>query len=298
MMRDGLGVWTAQFDFQPADAARDAAREIESLGYQSLWFGENVGREPFAQAAILLAATNRLVVGTGIVNIWARDPLAMLASQLTLAEAYPGRFILGLGVSHARLVEGIRGLNYHRPLSAMRDYLDAMDGLRARYRAIQPDTAPRVLAALGPEMLALAAQRADGAHTYLVPPEHTELARGRLGAGRLLVVEQAVVIDSDLETARATARSHVRRYLPLVNYTDNLRRLGFNDGDFDHDGSDRLVDRLVACGDVSAVMKRVEDHRQAGADHVCIQVVTNDLRALPAAQWRRLAATPAERRIG
>lgn len=292
MTQTGTGVWTAQLDFQPANVIRDIAREIEELGYRSVWVGENVGREPFTQAGILLAATTRLLVGTGVVNIWARDPLSTLAAQLTLAEAYPGRFILGLGVSHAYLVEGIRGLQYRRPLTAMRDYLDAMDRMRARYRAVQPDTAPRVLAALGPAMLTLAAQRADGAHTYLVPPEHTEFARRLLGPDRTLIVEQAVVINSDPNTARAIARSHVRRYLPLVNYTNNLRRLGFNDTDFQNHGSDRLIDRLVAWGDVPTINKRIEEHRQAGADHICLQAITDDLRALPTAQWRQMAPTP------
>lgn len=297
MTLDGLGVWTAQFDFQPADAVRTAAHELEGLGYRSLWIGENVGREPFTQAGILLAATSRLIIGTGVVNIWARDPLATLAAHQTLAEAYPGRFILGLGVSHARLVNDLRGLRYHRPLGAMRDYLDAMDRLRSRYRAVQPGTTPRVLAALGPRMLTLAGEQADGAHTYLVPPEHTRLARQLLGPDRLLIVEQAVVIDSDPQTARAAARAHIRRYLPLANYTNNLRRLGFDDRDFEQDGSTRLVDRLVAWGDVDRVTKRIEEHRQAGADHVCIQVITSKLRALPTIQWRQLAPTPQPRDV-
>jgi probable F420-dependent oxidoreductase len=283
----GVGIWTAQFDFQPASSVTAAARQVETLGYESLWIGENRGREPFIQAGLLLAATQRLRVATGVVNIWVRDPMATLAAQLTLAEAYPGRFVLGLGVSHALLVDR-RGHRYRQPLIAMRDYLDAMDQMRSRYRAVPPDHAPRVLGALGPRMLALAAERADGAHTYLVPPEHTAQARELVGADRMLVVEQAVALETDPDAARSLGRQHVRRYLPLINYTNNLRRLGFTDGDFANDGSDRLIDRIEAWGDAAAIAKPLDEHRQAGADHVCIQVLDPDLKALPISQWHQL----------
>lgn len=286
----GLGVWTAQFDFQPAARIREVAHELEALGYGSLWIGENVGRDPISQAALLLAGTRHLVVATGIVNIWARDPLATLAAQLTLAEAYPGRFILGLGVSHPRLVENIRGQRFGQPLRAMRDYLAAMDHIGTRYRAVRPATAPRVLAALGPRMLRLAAEHTDGAHTYLVPPEHTGDARRLLGSGKLLVPEQAVVLETDPERARDIGRQHLRRYLPLPHYTDNLRRYGFHDADLAGNGSDRLVDALVAWGDLETIARRIDQHRQAGADHVCVQALDADPRALPVRQWRELSA--------
>jgi probable F420-dependent oxidoreductase len=284
-----VGIWTSQLDFVSAAEERDAVQELEALGYGALWFGENVGREPIAQAGLVLAATERLVVATGIMNIWARDPLATVAAQATLGEAYPDRFVLGVGVSHERLVHGERGQEYRRPLARMRKYLDAMDEAAARYRAPMPPDRPRVLAALGPKMLALAADRADGAHTYFVPPEHTGQARAILGPGKLLAVEQAVVMEADPGEARAIARGHTRRYLPLVNYTANLRRLGFDDSDCAHDGSDRLVDAVVAWGDLDAVVRRVDEHRQAGADHVCLQVLGQDARRLPKQAWSDLA---------
>jgi probable F420-dependent oxidoreductase len=286
---NGVGIWTAQLDFQPANRLRAVAHELEAWGYGSLWVGENVGREPFSQAALLLESTRRLVVATGIANIWARDPLAMVAAQFTLAEAYPGRFILGLGVSHPHLVEAVRGHRFRQPLRGMGDYLAAMDRIASRYRAVRPAAAPRVLAALGPKMLRLAAERTDGAHTYLVPPAHTADARRLLGPGRLLVPEQAAVVETDPVRARETGRQHLRRYLPLPHYTNNLRRYGFTDADFTDRGSDRLVDALVAWGDPKTVMERVREHRDAGADHVCIQVLGPDPHGLPNAQWRNLA---------
>ncbi len=287
----GLGVWTAQFDFHPAPTVTAAVSEIEALGYGSVWVGENIGREPFVQAGLLLAATNQIVVATGVANIFARDPLATLATQMTLAEAYPDRFLLGLGVSHARLVNQIRGGTYQHPLAAMAGYLDAMDQARTRYRAVTPDQAPRVLAALGPRMLRLAAERADGAHTYLVPPEHTASARHLIGPDKLLVVEQAVVLEQDPGRARQIGRRHIRRYLPLTNYTDNLRRLGFTTSDFDNDGSDHLVDRLVAWGDTTAITRRLDEHRTVGANHLCVQVLDPDPKGLPLPQWRALAGS-------
>ena len=284
-----VGIWTSQLDYLTAPALRDTVQELEGLGYGALWFGENIGREPLTQAGLVLAATDRMVVATGIANIWARDPLAMVAAQATLAEAHPDRFLLGLGVSHERLVGGERGHEYGRPLGRMREYLDGMDRAALRYRAPLPEVRPRVLAALGPRMLALAAARADGAHTYFVPPEHTAEARAILGPDKLLAVEQAVVLDDDPGQARVVARRHTRRYLPLDNYVANLRRLGFDDADFEREGSDRLVDAVVACGDVEAVARRVEAHWQAGASHVCLQVIVQDVSRPPGESWAELA---------
>lgn len=285
-----VGIWTSQFDFASAPVVREAVQELEELGYGAIWFGENIGREPIAQAGLMLSATERLVVATGIMNIWARDPLTTVAAQLTLAEAYPDRFLLGLGSSHARLVDGERGHRYEQPLTKMRDYLDAMDQAAKRYRAPRVGQAPRLLAALGPKMLALASERADGAHTYFVPPEHTTGARTILGPDKLLAVEQAVVLEPDSAAARAVARRYTRRYLPLTNYTNNLRRLGFEESDFEHEGSDRLVDAVVAWGDLDAVVRRVQEHWHAGADHVCLQVISRDFRTLPRAAWNELAS--------
>jgi probable F420-dependent oxidoreductase len=214
----------------------------------------------------------------------------MTAGQLTLAEAYPERFLLGLGVSHARLVEGIRGHQYQQPFTAMRHYLDAMDAAARAYRAPKPaPPPPRVLAALGPRMLALAAERAQGAHPYLVTPDHTAKARSALGPNSWLLPEQAVVLETNRDQARAIARRHISRYLDLPNYTNNWRRLGFNEEDFEGGGSDRLVDALVAWGDAEAVSKRVKDHLDAGADHVCLQVFSAEPHGMPLRQWRNLA---------
>jgi probable F420-dependent oxidoreductase len=283
-----IGIWTFHFERQPAARMREAAAEIEDLGYGALWFPEAIGREALSQAALLLDATRRIVVATGIANIWARDAMTMAAGQKTLCEAHPGRFLLGIGVSHAPLVEGVRGHRYEKPLSAMRAYLDAMDG--APYVAPAPGgEAPRVIGALAPKMLKLSAERAAGAHPYFVPPEHTRRARDLLGPGPLLAPEQAVVLESDPDTARAIAREHMSMYLGLPNYVNNLRRLGFPDGDIAGGGSDRLVDAIVAWGEVEVAADRVRAHLDAGADHVCLQVLTRDSAQLPRSEWRRLA---------
>jgi probable F420-dependent oxidoreductase len=283
-----IGIWTFDFDRQPAARVREAAAEIESLGYDALWIPEAFGREVFTHAALLLDATRRITVATGIANIWARDAMAMAGAQKTLAEAHPGRFLLGIGVSHAPLVEGVRGHRYERPLTAMRDYLDAMD--RAPYAAPPPDgELPRVIGALAPRMLALAAERAAGSHPYFVPVAHTRRAREILGPGRLLAPEQAVVLEPDADTARRIARAHMATYLGLPNYVNNLRRLGFGDADLAGGGSDRLVDAIVAWGDVEAIFARVQAHSNAGADHVAVQVLHEEPDGLPIAQWRALA---------
>jgi probable F420-dependent oxidoreductase len=283
-----VGIWTFQFEHHPAARAQAAAAEIEGLGYGAIWIPEALGREAFTHAALLLGGTRRIPVALGIANIWARDPMAMAAAQKTLAEAYPERFLLGVGVSHAPLVEGLRGHSYRRPLSTMRAYLDAMD--RAPFVAVGPARPPeRVIGALAPRMLALAAERAAGAHPYFVPPEHTSRAREILGRGPLLAPEQAAVLERDATAARSIARAHMATYLGLPNYVNNLRRLGFGDADFDGGGSDRLVDAIVAWGDVDAIARRVREHHAAGADHVCVQVLDADPAALPLAQWRALA---------
>jgi probable F420-dependent oxidoreductase len=286
-----IGIWTYHLNYQPASKVREVAAELEDLGYGALWIGESVYREPLTHAGFLLSATNRMVIATGIANIWARDPFTTTAAQLTLSEAYPDRFLLGLGVSHARLVEGIRGHEYQRPFTAMRRYLDAMDEAHRAYRAVRPPaTPPRVLAALGSRMLTLAAERAQGAHPYLVTPEHTAKARVALGPERWLLPEQAVVLETDPDKARAVGRRHISRYLDLPNYTNNWRRLGFTDNDLVGHGSDRLVDALVAWGDVEVVTQRVNGHLDAGADHVCLQVFDSEPHGLPLRQWRKLAA--------
>jgi probable F420-dependent oxidoreductase len=248
---------------------------LEALGYRATWVPESVGsKEAFAHAGILLAGSDRMVVGTGIANIYARDPMAMANGARTLAEAYPGRFVLGVGVSHAPSVAA-RGGVYGQPVERMAAYLDAME---AAAWAV-PDSAqavPVLLAALGPRMLELAGARAAGAHPYFVPVEHTAMARARLGADPLLVVEQTAVLDDDWARARATARAFAARYLALENYANSLRRLGWDDEHLAAGGSDRLVDAVVVQGDATAIAARVREHLDAGADHVCIQLRAPD----------------------
>lgn len=285
-----VGIWTGQLDYLPAGELRAAAAEAEALGYGALWTGEAVGREVLTAAALLLGATRRMVVATGIANIWARDALAMAAGQRTLAEAHPDRFLLGIGVSHAPLL-AVREQGYAKPLSFMRDYLAAMDRGRVANRAVAPTgAAPTVLAALGPRMLELARDAADGAHTFFVPPEHTAQARQILGPGKLLAPEQVAVLETDPDRARELARRHTSSYLRLANYTNNLRRLGYADEDFANGGSDRLVDAIVAWGDEAAVAARVQEHLAAGADHVAVQVLDPDPHGVNREGWRRLAA--------
>ena len=284
-----VGIWTHALDGQPVGRARELAAEIEELGFGALWLPELAGRDPLVAASLYLDATSSLVVATGIASIYGRDTLAMACGHKTLTEAYPDRFLLGLGVSHAPAVEGLRGHTYGPPLTAMREYLDAIDV--APYFACAPTTPPtRVLAALGPRMLELARDRAAGAHPYFVPVEHTAFARDHLGPDALLAPEQMVVLDTDPEKARTIARRAMKTYLNLPNYVNNLRRLGWNDDDIDHGGSNKLVDAIVVWGDEAAIKARVDQHHAAGADHVCIQVLPEDFFAVPDAEWRRLAA--------
>ncbi|HJR25850.1 MAG TPA: LLM class F420-dependent oxidoreductase [Acidimicrobiales bacterium] len=282
-----VGLWAFQLDLLPAPAARDTAAELESLGYPTLWVPEAVNRDPMVNSMLLLGATERLVLATGIASIWSRDAMAMQAAHLGISEAHPDRFLLGLGVSHQPMVDFVKGHQYDKPLSKMSAYLDAMDA--AIYVSPRPEAPQRVLAALGPKMLALAAEKAQGAHPYFVPVEHTPRAREALGAGPLLCPEQAVVLDTDPESARAAARLHMATYLTLPNYTNNLRRLGWDDEDLDGGGSDELVDAIVAWGDEDAIVARVQAHLDAGADHVAVQVLDAAPTTLPLPQWRTLA---------
>src|SRR5262245_53591523 len=283
-----VGIWTFALELQPAAKAQEAAAEIEALGYGALWIPEAMGREALTHAGLLLAGTRRIPVATGIANVWGRDAMTMAAAEKTLDEAYPDRFLLGLGVSHAPLVEGMRGHRYEKPLSFMRRYLDAMEA--APFLAVPPASPPqRVIGALAPKMLALAGQRTRGAHPYFVPPEHTARAREIMGAGPLLAPEQAAVLEKDPATARTIARGHMAIYLGLPNYRNNLLSLGFTDDDLANGGSDRLVDAIVAWGGLDAIRERVRAHHAAGADHVCVQVLPPDPRSLPLDAWRELA---------
>lgn len=283
-----IGIWTNTLDAQPAAKAQEAARELERLGYAAIWFPESVRREALSNAGLLLAATGRIVVATGIANIYARDAMTMAAGQKTLAEAYPGRFLLGLGVSHQPNVEQVRGHTYGKPVATMRAYLEAMS--KAPYQSVEPAEKPTtILAALGPNMLKLAAEQTSGAHPYFVPVEHTRQARKALGPNAMLAPEQAVVLETDADRARAIARGHTTHYLRLTNYVNNMRRLGYTEADVTGGGSDRLVDDIVAWGDLNTVTSRIRAHLDAGADHVCVQVITEDQRALPMEEWTALA---------
>lgn len=264
-----LGIWCATDSLTSAEVGR-FARTVENLGYGALWQPESFGRDVTVLASWMLAQTSRLVVASGIASIYARDAQSAHSVQHGLAEQSQGRFLLGLGVSHAPAVEHMRGHEYGKPLASMRAYLDAM--AKSLYMASPPaDRPPLVIAALGPRMLELAAEMTDGALTYNVTPEHTADARSRLGPDKLLCVEQMVVLESDPAKARATARATLGMYLSLPNYRANWQRLGFTDADMDHGGSDRLVDATVTWGEEAALRDRVRAHWQAGADHVCIQ---------------------------
>jgi probable F420-dependent oxidoreductase len=289
MQLGAFGVWTFQLDILPAARMQEAAAELEELGYGAVWFGEALGREALTKAGLLLAGTKSLVIATGIANIYARDPVTMAAGQKTLFEAYPNRFLLGLGVSHVPLVEKVRGHRYDKPVPTMRAYLDAMD--QAPYQSVPPPSkAPRVLAALGPLMLKLSAERADGAHPYNSTPEHTRQARALLGPDPYLCPEQAVILETEPAKARAIARKFLAIYLGLPNYANNWLRLGFQESDLSGGGSDRLIDAVIAWGDLKTVMGRIREHHSAGADHVCIQALTDDSKTFPMREYRELAS--------
>jgi probable F420-dependent oxidoreductase len=282
-----VGIWTSNLNSLPAPRAKEAVAELEELGYAALWFGEAFGREAFTNASMFLCATSRLMVATGIANIFVRDAWATNAASKTLAEAYSDRFVLGLGVSHGPMVE-MRGHDYSSPLSTMRAYL--RDMREARFTAAQPEhDPPRLLAALGPRMLELSRDLADGAHPYLVTPQHTARAREILGEGPLLAVEQAVVLTSEREEAMRLGRSHLSRYMRLPNYCNSWLRQGFKEEDLSDGGSDRLVEGLVAWGLEGDIRERVREHLSAGADQVCVQVVTDDPIDGLSEQWRSLA---------
>lgn len=280
-----FGVWTFAFDQLPNARAQELAREVEALGYGAIWIPEAVGKDPLVHSALLLSGTSRLTVATGIANIYARDAMAMAQAHKTLTEAFPDRFLLGLGVSHAPMVEGMRGHSYAKPIETMRAYLDAMD--KALYFAAEPTVPPRrCIGALGPRMCALAAEKTDGIHPYNVTPEHTAQVRAIVGADKLVAVEHAAGLGTDASVARDAGRAHLAMYLGLPNYVNNLLRLGFTDDDVAGGGSDKLIDALVAHGTVDQVAARLREHHAAGADHVCIQAVG---APDPLVVWRELA---------
>jgi len=274
-----IGAWCAAFTIAPAADARPAAREIEALGYDALWYPEGLGtRESFTNAAVLLAATDRIRVASGIANIWGRDGVSAASAARVLTDAFDDRYVLGLGVSHPRQVDP-RGHTYRRPVATMRAFLDAMDDdpfVSPDGEAVARPPVPRILAALRPPMLRLARDRALGAHTFLVPVEHTRRAREILGPEALLVVEQKVVLADDPGDARRRAHGALAWYLDTPNYLDNLRWLGFADADFAAGGSDALLDALIVLGDEETVAARCDAPLQAGASQVAIQPLEAD----------------------
>jgi probable F420-dependent oxidoreductase len=266
-----LGVWVPM-DGMTAAAAAAFAKRVEEWGYAALWIPESRGRNALAHSSWLLANTQRLIVATGIANIYARDPMAMANGQRGLNEQSDGRFLLGVGVSHRPMVQGVRGHNYGRPVATMRAYLEAMRA--APYQAPMPREQPlTIVAALGPRMMALSSELADGAHPYNTTPQHTAKARSILGRGKLLCPEVWVLLETDPATARSAAREALSRYLQLENYVNSWRREGFADDDLAGGGSQRFLDAMVAWGDEDAIRARIQEHWDAGADHVCIQPI-------------------------
>lgn len=282
-----IGVWLGSIGLLAADEERRAVARIEQLGYGVAWYGEgHANREALAHGALLLQASDRLLVASGIANIWARDAAAAINGANTLNEAYAGRFLLGLGVSHAPLVD-VRGHDYAKPLTAMRRYLEAID--EHSYAAPAPkEPSPVLIAALKPRMLELARERTAGAHPYFVPPAHTAKAREILGARPILAPEQVVVLETTPARARELGRQHMAGYLKLPNYVNNLRDVGYNDADFAEDGSERLVDAIVAWGSEEAIVGRVREHLDAGADHVAVQAYAENA-STAVAQLEQLA---------
>ena len=271
MNLDKPGVWYFTDGMSAADAANTAKR-IESLGYSALWIPETVGRHPFAHAAWLLANTSELIVATGIASIYHREPGVTLAAQKTLAEQSGNRFLLGLGVSHKPMVEGVRGLTYGKPVATMRSYLQKMNA--APYSGPNPEAEPPcVIAALGPKMLELARDACQGAHPYFTSPDHTAMAREIMGPDAWLCVEQKVILCEDPGKARTAARRAAQMYMALPNYRNNWLRMGLDESDIDGGGSDRFVDATFAWGDAAAIRERIQAHYDAGATHVCIQPV-------------------------
>jgi probable F420-dependent oxidoreductase len=280
----GTGVWNSALRYGDAAEVAEVVAELEELGYSAVWVGD-IGGDLFGSVAALLAATKTAVVATGIANIWLRTPEETARQHAALSAEHGRRFLLGLGVSHARLVERVAGERYERPLARMRTFLDGLDAAE-----VPVPVDERVLAALGPQALALAGERTAGTHPYLTTPEHTATARAALGDGAIVAPEQGLILETDPDKARSIAREFLSRYIEAPNYTNNWRRLGFEERDIADGGSDRLVDALIAWGDEDALAARVRAHREAGASHVCVQVLTDRSPAFPREEWRRLAS--------
>ena len=282
MQLAGVGVWSSQLRYGNAAESAEAAAELEDLGYTALWIPD-VGGPLFDAVENLLGATSRAVVATGILNLWMHEPVDVAAKYQSLVSAHGERLLLGIGVSHAPLIDAGDPGRYKKPLAATKGYLEALD---ATEQPVPVDA--RVLAALGPKMLHLSATRANGSHPYLVTPDFTARARESLGTGPLLLPEQTAILTTDADHARSIGTEWLRNYLGLPNYANNLLRSGFTEDDLTS-VSDRLFDAIIAWGDEAAIAARVQEHLAAGADHVCVQVLDTDPKVYPREQWRRLA---------
>jgi probable F420-dependent oxidoreductase len=278
----GVGVWSGGLRWADPGEIAEAAAELEGLGYTALWIPD-IGGEVFEAVERLLAATTTTTVATGILNLWRHTAEETAAEHARLTDTYGDRFLVGIGISHAPLIDSDGPGTYTKPLATTAKYLDALD-------AAPIPLAPRsrALAALGPKMLELAATRTAGTHPYNVTPEHTAIAREAVGPASLVLPEQTVALTTDADTARRLGRAYLGDYLGLPNYVNNWRRLGFEEADFADGGSNRLVDAIVAWGDESAIAERVQAQFDAGADHVCIQVLSDE-GLLPREAWRALA---------
>jgi probable F420-dependent oxidoreductase len=279
----GTGVWASSLRYGDPGSSAEAVAELQSLGYSTVWIPD-IGGDVFSAVENLLRASRSLTIATGILNIWMHTADETAAHHARLTAEYGDRFLVGLGVSHARLIDQAEAGRYVKPLAKMTEFLDGLDVAET---PLHPQD--RLLAALGPKMLQLAGDRTAGSHPYLVTPEHTAAARAALGPGKLVASEQAVVLETDADVARSVARQHLSSYLSLPNYTNNWKRIGFTDDDLADGGSDRLVDAFVVWGDETDIRARVQAHRDAGADHVCIQALTTDRLTHALDQWRMLA---------
>jgi probable F420-dependent oxidoreductase len=279
----GTGIWSGSLRHGDPGEAAEVAAELEQLGYSALWIGD-IGGDLWGSVANLLGATEHVAVATGIANIWLRTPEETAQQHAALNAEHGHRFLLGVGVSHAHLINRVAGVEYRRPLERLTWFLDGLD---AAETPVPVDE--RVVAALGPKALAIVAERTGGTHPYLTTPEHSATARAALGDGAIVAPEQGLILETDPDRARSIGREFLARYIEAPNYTNSWRRLGFTDDDLADGGSDRLVDALLAWGDEDALAARVKAHRDAGASHVCVQVLTDQLPAFPLDEWRRLA---------
>ena len=268
-----IGIWTSYRPFG-VERVAEAAKLVEQLGYGTFWVG---GSPHVPEIRPILEATSELVAATGILNVWINEPGETAAADAELRAEFPGRFMLGIGIGHPEATS-----DYKRPLSAMRAFLDGLDGAVA-----PPPAGERCLAALGPKMLDLSGERSAGTHPYFVPVEHTRFARDRLGADALVAPEVACVIDSDPVRAKSVAREYAQLYLGLRNYTQNLLDFGFTEADFADGGSDRLIDAVIPQGSAEQIAEVVQEHFDAGADHVCLQPLGEE--GIPHQSWTALA---------